>query len=52
MAIDDTNVTLVSLSIGVVSARRGEDYEALVQRADKARYEAKTSGRNAIKAAA
>lgn len=51
LALDDTTVVLVSLSIGVASARPGETYERLVQRTDEALYDAKRNGRNTVRMA-
>ncbi|MGU3387545.1 GGDEF domain-containing protein [Methylobacterium sp. D53M] len=42
----------VSLSMGLAVARVGEGYEALAQRADRALYEAKHAGRDALRWAA
>lgn len=54
-AIERTNVTAVSgetvkftASIGVATRVRSEAHEALIERADQAMYQAKTSGRNRV----
>lgn len=39
----------VTISIGVAVAQPGEDVETFIRRADKALYEAKSSGRNRVK---
>jgi len=52
MTIDATNTAMITLSIGVATAQPQEDYEALLQRADRALYKAKASGRNTIRSAA
>jgi diguanylate cyclase (GGDEF)-like protein len=44
------NVTQITVSIGVATATREESLAALVQRADKALYRAKESGRNCTRA--
>lgn len=38
----------VTISIGVAMLREGERKEALIERADKAMYEAKKMGRNRV----
>jgi diguanylate cyclase (GGDEF)-like protein len=40
--------TLLSISIGVAAYQDGDDVESLVERADKAMYEAKLNGRNRV----
>lgn len=51
LTIDDTAVTMLSLSIGVAGARPAEDFPALARRADQALYEAKEAGRNTVRLA-
>ncbi|MBB4154543.1 diguanylate cyclase (GGDEF)-like protein [Sphingomonas jinjuensis] len=51
LAIDETNVTMLSLSIGVATAAPGEAFADLARRADAALYAAKAAGRNAIRLA-
>ena len=38
----------VTISVGVAMLRQGERKEALIERADKAMYEAKEAGRNRV----
>lgn len=51
LTIDETAVTMLSVSIGVAAARAGEDFGALAHRADQALYDAKAAGRNAVRLA-
>ncbi len=46
-----TRSQTITVSIGVAQYRRGESLEMLLQRVDKALYEAKQSGRNRVSAA-
>ncbi len=52
LCLDDTCIVLLSLSMGVASARPDESYDQLLRRADAALYEAKDAGRNTVKVAA
>ena len=52
LTIDARSVAFISLSMGVASARPGEAYELLMERADRALYDAKEAGRNTIRWAA
>jgi diguanylate cyclase (GGDEF)-like protein len=47
----DAGPVTVTASFGVTEARRGEDLEQIVQRADKGLYRAKSAGRNRVMAA-
>lgn len=51
LAIDDTTVTMLSLSIGIATASAGEAFADLARRADAALYAAKAAGRNAVRLA-
>ena len=42
----------ITASIGVATYQTGETHESILQRADKALYEAKESGRNKVVVAA
>ncbi len=51
LLIDQTSVTMLSLSIGVAAALPGDHFKDLARRADEALYAAKKAGRNAIRLA-
>lgn len=51
-ALDDTSVLLVTISTGIASLTEDDDAASLIERADKALYEAKRSGRDVVKLAA
>ncbi|VXC42479.1 GGDEF domain-containing protein [Sphingomonas sp. 8AM] len=51
LSIDQTSVTLLSLSIGVAAASPNDQFVDLARRADGALYAAKKAGRNAIRLA-
>ena len=46
----DSQIRGLTLSAGVATSREGETPESLYQRADRALYDAKCSGRNAVAA--
>ncbi len=52
LCLDDTCIVLLSLSMGVATARPDECYDDLLRRADAALYEAKGAGRNTVRVAA
>jgi diguanylate cyclase (GGDEF)-like protein len=51
LAMDDTSVLLLSLSIGVATVLPGEAFSDLARRADQALYAAKAAGRSAVRLA-
>jgi diguanylate cyclase len=50
MAVRDTAGELipVTVSIGLAEHRNGDNVDSLIKRADRAMYEAKSSGRNRV----
>ena len=48
LSIDQTQIVLISLSLGVATSRPGEGYEDVMLRADRALYAAKEAGRNRL----
>lgn len=50
-AVSEMSVINVSVSMGIAVAKPGEAYDALIQRSDRAMYEAKNAGRNTIRSA-
>jgi diguanylate cyclase len=50
--IDGTELAgAITVSIGIASARAGEDFDALLARTDAALYRAKRDGRNLVRLA-
>lgn len=47
----DSGVVPITVSIGVAVAERGESFQSLIRRADRALYRAKTNGRNRVEVA-
>lgn len=52
LCLDDTCIVLLSLSMGIATARPDESYDQLLRRADAALYEAKGAGRDTVRVAA
>ena len=48
LSIDQTQIVLISLSLGVATSRPGEGYEDVMLRADRALYAAKEAGRTRL----